>query len=130
MKINRIDHIAVNTVNIEESVKYYEEMFGFKETSRADMGNVILVYMEVCPGSYLELFDLKGNCEKGTVPEEMQGLRHIAFHVDDIKAWEKRLKEKNAEFTMELTRMEPIHKDGILIRDPNGVIVELSADYT
>ncbi len=129
MKINGIDHIAINTIDIEESVKFYEDMFGFKEVSRADMGDLTLVYLEIKPGSFLELFDLRGNCETGSRPEGLQGLRHIAFDVDDIKAWEKRLKEKNAVFTMELTRMEPIHKDGILIQDPNGTIVELSADY-
>ena len=129
LKVNKVDHIAINTINIEESVSYYEKMFDFREVSRADMGACILVYMEVCPGTYLELFDLKGTCEEGTVPEAMQGLRHIAFYVEDIRAWEKHLKEEHADFTMELTRMEPIRKDGILIRDPNGVIIELSADY-
>ena len=63
MKIDRIDHIAINTLDIEESVKYYEEMFGFRQVSRADMGECILVYLEINPGSYLELFDLKGTCE-------------------------------------------------------------------
>ena len=85
LKVNKVDHIAINTINIEESVSYYE----------------------------------KGTCEEGTVPEAMQGLRHIAFYVEDIRAWEKHLKEEHADFTMELTRMEPIRKDGILIRDPN-----------
>lgn len=129
MRIDRIDHIAVNTIEIETSVRFYEEMFGFKEVSRADMGECILVYLETSPGSYLELFDLKGACEQGNVSENMQGLKHIAFHVDDIKLWEEHLKEKKAEIVMELTRMEPIQKDGILVRDPNGVIIELSADY-
>jgi len=129
MKIDRIDHIAVNTVDIEESVKYYEEMFGFQEVNRADMGECVLVYLEINSGSYLELFDLKGDCVKGDISGNLQGLKHIAFHVDDIIAWEKKLREKKAEFVMQLTRMEPIKKDGILIKDPNGVIVELSADY-
>ncbi len=129
MKVNKIDHIAINTIDIEKSVQYYEEMFGFKEINRADMGECILVYLETSPGAYLELFDLKGTCEKGSVSENLQGLKHIAFHVDNIKEWEKHLKDKKADITMELTRMEPIQKDGILIRDPNGVIIELSADY-
>lgn len=129
MKINKVDHIAINTLDIEESVQYYKKMFGFEEVNRADMGGCILVYLEISPGSYLELFDLKGTCEEGCVSENLQGLRHIAFHVDDIREWEKHLKENDAEFTMELTRMEQIKKDGILIRDPNEVIVELSADY-
>ena len=129
MKINKVDHIAINTRDIEASVRYYYDVFGFREVSRADMGSCILVYLEICPGTYLELFDLKGNCIEGDVSEDLHGLRHIAFNVDDIKVWEKRLKEKNTEFIMELTRMEPIRKDGILIKDPDGVIIELSADY-
>ncbi len=129
MKISNIDHIAINTADIEESVEYYYNVFGFREVSRADMGNVTLVYLEICPGSYIELFDLRGECEMGGTPENLQGLRHIAFHVDDIEECSRRLKDKNADFVMELTRMEPIRKDGILIRDPNGVIIELSADY-
>lgn len=129
MKINKVDHIAINTADIEKSVTFYEEVFGLKKVKCADMGDCILVYLEICSGVYLEMFDLKGTCEKGSSREKKQGLRHIAFHVEDIKTWEKHLKDKNVEFVMELTRMEPIHKDGILIRDPDGVIVELSADY-
>ena len=35
------------------------------------------------------------------------------------------MKEKNANFAMELCTMEQISKKGLLIRDPNGVIIEL-----
>lgn len=129
MKINHVDHIAINTKNIDESVAYYKKMFGFEEIYRADMGALDLVYLKVNENTRLELFDLRGNCEEGCVSENLQGLRHIAFHVDDINAWNEALKEKGAEFTMELTRMEPIRCDGILIKDPNGVIIELSAGY-
>ncbi|MBR0085280.1 MAG: VOC family protein, partial [Lachnospiraceae bacterium] len=45
MKINKIDHIAVNTLDIEESVAFYTRMFGFKEIKRADMGALTLVYL-------------------------------------------------------------------------------------
>lgn len=129
MRVDGIDHIAINTVNIEESANYYKDVFGFREVSRANMGDCILVYLEIQPGTYLELFDLRGNVERGNSPENRQGLRHIAFGVKDIESWNRHLKAKKADFVMELTRMEPIHKDGILVRDPNGVIVELNADY-
>ncbi|MFR1989785.1 MAG: VOC family protein [Oscillospiraceae bacterium] len=29
MKLNRVHHIAINTLNIEESVQFYQELFGF-----------------------------------------------------------------------------------------------------
>ena len=128
MKLNQVHHIAINTLNIEESVRFYQRMFGFAEVSRADMGACILVYLKVAENTFLELFDLKGACEEGSVPENLQGLRHIAFDVTYIEAWDRSLKEKGAEFTMELCAMEPIGKKGLLIRDPNGVIVELCED--
>lgn len=128
MKLNQVHHIAVNTLNIEESVHFYQKMFGFTEVYRADMGSCILVYLKVAENTFMELFDLKGTCEKGSVAESLQGLRHIAFDVTDIEAWNQSLKEKNAEFTMELCAMEPIGKKGLLIRDPNGVIIELCED--
>ena len=128
MKLNRVHHIAINTLDIETSVAFYQTMFGFKEVSRADMGNCVLVYLEICEGSYLELFDLKGACETGSIAEAHQGLRHIAFDVEDIEAWNTALKEKNADFVMELCEMAPINKKGLLIRDPNGAVVELCED--
>jgi catechol 2,3-dioxygenase-like lactoylglutathione lyase family enzyme len=130
MKINHVEHIAINTIDIDESIAYYKKMFGFELVKRVDMGSCELVYLKVDERTKLELFNLRGNCEQGDVANEsMQGLRHIAFQVDDINAWNNTLKDRGAEFTMELTRMEPIRMDGILIRDPNGVIIELCASY-
>lgn len=94
MKLNQVHHIAINTLNIEESVQFYQELFGFTEASRADMGACTLVYLKVAENTFLELFDLRGSCEKGSVPENLQGLRHIAFDVTDIEAWNRLLKGK------------------------------------
>ena len=91
MKLNNVHHIAVNTLDIETSIAFYRDMFGFEEEKRADMGNCILVYLKISPDSYMELFDLKGDCESGSIPENLQGLRHIAFDVQDIEAWNQRL---------------------------------------
>ena len=123
------DHIGINTLDIEESVRYYTDVFGFREIKRADMGDLTLVYMDTGTDMQLELFDLRGNVIRGDIPEAKQGFRHIAFYVDDIKAWEEHLKEKGAEFTMELTRLPQLERDGILVRDPNGLIIELTAAY-
>ena len=129
MIIERVDHIAINTKNINESIEYYGRVFGFNEVFRADMGVCELVYLKVNENTTLELFDLRGACEEGAVSESRMGLRHIAFQVDDINAWNKRLKECGGTFTMELTRMENIRSEGLLVCDPNGVIIELCKGY-
>ena len=123
------DHIGINTLDIEESVRFYTDVFGFRELSRADMGDLTLVYMDTGTDLQLELYDLRGQVITGDLPEDKQGFRHIAFYVDDIQAWTGRLKEKNVEFTMELTRMPQIRRDGILVKDPNGFIIELTSAY-
>ena len=93
------------------------------------MGVCELVYLKVNENTTLELFDLRGACEEGFTSESRMGLRHIAFQIDDINAWNKRLKENGATFTMELTRMDKIRSEGLLVCDPNGVIIELCKGY-
>lgn len=129
MKINGIDHISINTIDINESIAFYDRYFGFKEETRADMGSLDLIYLRIDDKTMLELFDLRGATIDEVNAENNKGLRHLAFAVDDIEAWNKSLKEKGAIFTMELTTMEPIRSKGILIEDPNGVTIELVERY-
>ena len=125
MKINHVQHLAVNTKNIEESVAFYRDILGFTETSRADMGDSILVYMHVCGDTYMELFDLKGNVVDEDAAENRRGLRHIAFDVDNLYEWNDFLKEKNIPFILDVVEMPIIGKRAILVLDPNGTVVEL-----
>jgi Lactoylglutathione lyase and related lyases len=128
MKIDGIDHVSVNALDITESLDFYKNVFGFSEIGRADMGECILIYLQISENACMELFDLKGGCKTGYREENLQGFRHIAFKVDDINVWNKKLKDKGIKFAMDLIRLEPIKKDCLLIEDPNGVIIELCAD--
>ena len=128
MMISHIDHIAVNTHDIEKSVDFYREVFGFSETARADMGECILVYLKIDNHSSMELFDLKGFCKMGKAEENFRGVRHIAFHVDDIESWDRKLKELGVKYLMDLTHLKQIDQHCLLIEDPDGVVIELCAD--
>jgi catechol 2,3-dioxygenase-like lactoylglutathione lyase family enzyme len=128
MKINHTHHIAVNTKDINESIQFYQDIMGFRLHSQADMGDCVLVYMQVSEHTFIELFDLKGGCRDGETPEMQAGLKHIAFDVDDIFAWDKFLKEKGIPYVLEMTELHPIGKRVLLVADPNGVVVELCAD--
>ncbi len=131
MNINHVAHIAINTVDINESVAFYRDVLGFTPCQTADMGEVTLVYLKVNDSAYIELFDLCGNASTRAVAEENAGLRHIAFDVDDLAAWNDMLKAKNVPFLMDVTEMPQIGKRALLISDPCGVVVELCEDiYT
>ncbi len=128
MKISHIDHIAVNTYDIEKSVDFYSKVFGFTETARVDMGECVLVYMKIDNHSAMELFDLKGLCKMNKGEENLRGVRHIAFHVDDIEGWDRKLKELRVKYLMELTCLKQINQRCLLVEDPDGVVIELCAD--
>ncbi len=128
MKINHTQHLAVNTKDIEESIKFYEDILGFTLEKKVDMGDATLVYMKVSGDCYMELFDHRGACTQGDPKENDAGLRHIAFDVDDLHEWAAFVKSKNVPVLIDVVEMPNLGKRGMLIEDPNGVVVELCCD--
>lgn len=128
MVINKADHIAINTVDIEKSVAFYKEMLGFKELKRVPNGDSALVYMDCGCGTTLELFDWDGKCSPFSMSDDKSGLAHIAFDVSNIEEWNKKLIEKGAEFTLPLCTLEHLGKNVLLIKDPNSAVIELCED--
>ncbi len=128
MKINHVQHIAINTIDIEKSIAFYSDILGFTPCQNADMGEVTLVYLKVSENAYMELFDLRGGATNEAVSEANSGLRHIAFDVDDLAAWNDMLKTRHIPFLTEVTEMPQIGKRALLIADPNGVVIELCED--
>jgi len=128
MKINDVQHIAINTLNIEKSIEFYTKILKFELINKVDIGELVLVYIKIKENTFIELFDLKGACEKGEATENQQGLRHIAFDVEDIEAWNEHLKANDVKFVVELCEFGPIGKNVLLIEDPNGAVIELCED--
>ena len=125
MKINHVQHIAINTKDIEASVAFYRDVMGLPFASKADMGGEVLHYIQVSGDTYIELFDLKGRVKNETVDEDNAGLRHLAFDVDSVAEWSAYLKEKGVPFVLEITEMPLIGKRAILVEGPDGVVLEL-----
>ena len=128
MKVNYTQHLAVNTMDIEKSVRFYEDIMGFKRAASADMGDFTLVYMKVNDETSMELFDLRGVCTDGILPETQRGIRHIAFDVDSVAEWNAFLKEKGVKFIVDTVEMPQIGKRAIVVADPDGTVIELCED--
>ena len=128
MKINYVQHIAVTCKDIEASVAFYRDILGFEELRRVPYGDVDLVYMKVSDDCEMELFSQKNGTPPNTAGPTDAGLRHIAFDVDDLYEWDAYLKEKGVRFEMDPLDMPELGKRGLLIYDPDGVIVELCCD--
>ncbi len=128
MKINHVQHIAINTVDIEASIAFYRDILGLRLEKRVDMGDATLCYLHVSGDTYLELFDLNGLCEETLDHNEFSGgLRHLAFDVDpaEFDDWAKLLKEKDIPFVLDPVDMPPLQKRGMLFAAPEGTILEI-----
>ena len=126
MKVNALDHIAVNTVDIEESVRFYSEVMGFEESKRVPNGDSVLVYMSINGSSAIELFDHEKAIGYFEQPDAASGVGHIALSVSGIEAWNDHLITHNVTFTVPLCSLEHLGKKVLLFKDPNGVEIELS----
>lgn len=111
--IKTLHHIAI-IVSSEKSVSFYKEL-GFVEKSREIRPKDILIWMEGF-GTVLELFIAPDHPERLTNPEA-NGLRHIAFIVDNLEETRAALMKFNPE-----PIKEPYHI--FFVKDPDGLPLE------
>ncbi len=81
--ITGIGHVAYRVSNLEESLKFYCDILGFKEAFRLynDQGELWIVYLKISENNFIELFPYKGELEKGYNNRSFQ---HLCLLVDDI----------------------------------------------
>ena len=86
-------HNNFNVIDLDKSLKFYEEALGLKEVRRKEAadGSFILVYLgDATTGYQLELTWLKDRTESYNLG---QCEFHLAFHVDDYDAIHKKHQE-------------------------------------
>ena len=85
-----LTHVAVWVTDIERSLDFYTRIPGVKEHFRLhyEDGRLWLVYLEVAPRQYVELFPrAQGPYERPT----NAGYAHFSLEVDDIQAMYRQL---------------------------------------
>lgn len=124
MKINKIHHIAIIVSDYEKSKAFYTKQLGFdiiRENYRKDRGDYKLdLKLGDCE---LEIFSGKGHPARPSYPEAC-GLRHLAFHVEDIEETIRELNEAGIE-TEDIRRDTFTGKKMTFFHDPDGLPLEL-----
>lgn len=125
MQINGIHHISIICSNYDKSKHFYVAILGLeiiKETYRAERQSYKLDL--ALNGKYiLELFSFPNPPKRPSHPEA-QGLRHLAFEVDDIKEVIANLKEKGV--STEAIRIDELTgKRFTFFSDPDDLPLEL-----
>lgn len=119
-----IHHVAIICSNYPTSKAFYTDILGFEvieETYRAKRDSYKLDLR--VGNSQIELFSFPNAPERPSYPEA-QGLRHLAFSVENLEEQIRKLNDKGVE-------IEPIRVDELtgkrftFFQDPDGLPLEL-----
>lgn len=128
--INGFHHVAVIVSDYDQSKAFYCDLLGLQivaENFRAERQSWKLD-LAIPGGGQLELFTFPDAPPRPTRPEA-QGLRHLAFSVDDIEAAVAYLEQNDVP--AEAIRLDPYtHRRFTFFQDPDGLPVELYESAT
>jgi len=134
-------HPGLVVPDLELAREFYELMFGFRvigkegwepgslsEKVTGTTGSSCKGYYLAGHNCFLELFEFSAPLQTAPAPVELlaheQGIRHLAFYVDDVRLEYKRLLELGGQMLGELPEGDNI-LHAIYCRDPFGNIIEL-----
>jgi catechol 2,3-dioxygenase-like lactoylglutathione lyase family enzyme len=136
-------HPGIVVSDLDKAIAFYRDMFGFRLISRsegwqdnpvADRG--VGVPDSACTGAmlaghncYLEMFVYSAPKQTATAPRELlaheQGIRHLAFYVDDVhKEYERLISLGGSRLGEPMEVREGVY--AVYARDPFGNIIELA----
>jgi len=132
IKINGINHFAISVADLDESVTWYERVFGFTENSRSMIpaAGVRVCHMQA-PGFLLEIFcpsDPPPLSDDRRHPNRdilIPGNKHISFGVPDAHALLPEFERLgvNVAFIAEVDNTY-----GVFINDNTGNLIEIFED--
>lgn len=140
--IRAVNHVSLTVTDLDRSVRFYEDTFGFRTVMR-QVGDpdylspitgypnvgILQAQLEMVGGVRLELFQYTNPVGQPHDPETYHPLStHICFEVDQLAAFHDRLKAAGV-----YVRSEPVvvsagaNKGGLCfyMRDPDGYTLEI-----
>lgn len=122
---NAIHHVAIICSDYPKSKHFYTEVLGLKVIAEnyREARDSYKLDLALPDGSQVELFSFPGAPERPSFPEA-QGLRHLAFLVDDVEQVKAYLESNDVE-------VEPIRIDEFtgkaftFFQDPDGLPLEI-----
>ncbi len=119
-----IEHATIRCRSLEESIKYYQEMFQARMLFRRNLpGGKTIVYLRL-GDSMLELMDFGAARDAGD-PREFYGVHHIGIKTTDFEESCRDLKAKGVQFLVE--PFSPVAGIRLaFVKDPNGAVLEIA----
>jgi len=121
--IKKIEHTAIIVKNLEESIKFYEDILNFKLRTAGsnDSRKMAFLYVEDNPQVEIELIE-----ELTDVGQLADGVvDHLAFAIENMAESMEELKAKGIEFLTEEPKLTIFGDKMILFRGINGELLQL-----
>lgn len=105
--VKKIDHIGIAVKNLEESLKFYENVLGLK-SSGTEVVEEQKVKVAFLPTGDSEVELLEATSEDSPIAKYIEkngeGVQHIAYRVDDVEAAIAEMKEQGMRMIDEKPR--------------------------
>jgi catechol 2,3-dioxygenase-like lactoylglutathione lyase family enzyme len=144
MKVRRIDHVGIIVNDLAAATEFFVA-FGLVAHGKAEMEGALLerlLGLDEAQTSFVMLGPPDGGTTielitfhrppNAQAPQQLvytQGIRHIAFLVEDIEATVVKLQALGAEPFSEVLRYEDSYKL-CYVRGPEGIILDLAEEIT
>jgi YD repeat-containing protein len=118
MRATRINHVSIPADDLDESARFYEQLFGMERVPTPRFGSPVL-WLRLGE-QQLHLFESE--------EDEPQPRQHLAFDVDDFNAVYAKAKEMGILDTRAFgspLRTHPVGWVQLYLRDPAGNLVEI-----
>jgi len=119
LQTSGIDHINLDVKNLDESVQFYCDLFGFailKDQPKAKSKIIGNDAVKLC------LYEV----EELQLTKEGPGFNHFGLHIHNFKDVQQACKERNVSIVNEY---EWEKSASVYIQDPNGYVIELAENF-
>ncbi|RDY28717.1 methylmalonyl-CoA epimerase [Romboutsia weinsteinii] len=133
MNVSRVDHIGIAVVNLEESLKFYEDILGItcQGTEIVEDQKVKVAFL---PVGDTELELLESTTEDGPIAKFIEknggrgGIQHVALRVDNIEEAIEEIKSKGYKMIDEKPRYGAGNASIAFChpKSTHGILLELS----
>jgi lactoylglutathione lyase len=115
--VNGIDHLNIEVINLNETLEFYNQLFGFTVLKEQPEENSKIIGNEKVKLCLYEIDDFKGYTKKG--------FHHFGLHIENFEG----IMQKCADMGIEIFYGGPLKWEkstSIYIKDPNGYEIELT----
>ncbi|GGF19583.1 methylmalonyl-CoA epimerase [Echinicola rosea] len=131
--MRKIEHLGIAVKDLKKSNELFSRLFGreaYKEEKVA--GEAVVTSFFQVGDVKIELLEAESedSAIAKFIVKRSEGIHHVAFAVDDIKAEMNRLKNEGFELLNDVPKRGADHKLVVFLhpRSTNGVLVELCQD--